>query len=385
MPSFAMKVLDLQWFTTFGMSPDEAASRLAADGIDTVLTQNRIDPLPNSGVDQDAYLAAAGENAAAYSDRAWAAALKRHGLQVVQTSAMLFDPSALNRFPDARPVNAAGEPDHGVDWYIGVCPTHEGHLAEKLAKLRRVTEELEPDGLFLQFMRYPGFWENWTWSPDYEFTNRDRFCFCDRCRTLFAADLGLSLPDEDTAGQAAFILDRYEAEWHAWRCRRVVEIIARTAAETAVIRPGLEITLNTLPFPAADFDGSDVRRTITAQDLTGLSLVVQRFELMTYLQILNRPTAWVRDAVADARSRVRPGREVVCTLQVDSLYTAGIHAGRNRVVEVTADEIEAAGSSALEAGADGLVFYHWTDFLTDDAAGGRKCTALRALTGAARA
>src|SRR5436190_22953511 len=99
MPSFAMKVLDLQWFTTFGMSPDEAASRLAADGIDTVLTQNRIDPLPSSGVDQDAYLAAAGENAAAYSDRAWAAALKRHGLQVVQTSAMLFDPSALNRFP----------------------------------------------------------------------------------------------------------------------------------------------------------------------------------------------------------------------------------------------------------------------------------------------
>jgi len=379
-----MKVYDLQWFTTFGMGYDEAAAALREDGVDLVLTQNRIDPLPGSGVDQSVYLADNADRLAAYDDRAWVEALQRAGIEVDQTTATFFDPTALDVFPDARPLNARGEPDTGFDWYVGVCPTHEGYLAWKIDRLRRVVEELAPDGLFLQFTRFPGFWENWTWSPDYEFTDRDPFCFCQRCRTLFAAALGLSLPVEDAAGQAEFILNRYEAEWHAWRSRRIVEIVVRTAAEMAVIRPGLEITLNTLPFPATDFGGSDVRRTITAQDLNMLSPVVQRFELMTYLQILNRPIEWVRDAVADAKSRVRPGCEVVCTLQIDSLYTAGIHAGRNRAAQVTADEIEAAGFTALEAGGDGLVFYHWTDFLTDDAAGGRKSTTLRALTGGAR-
>jgi hypothetical protein len=380
MPTFAMKVYDLQWFTTFGMSPDAAAEHLAADGIDTVLTQNRIDPLPSSGVDQHAYLAAAGNRAATCDDRDWVDALKRHGLRVIQTSAVLFDPAALERFPDARPVDAVGNPDQGFDWYVGVCPTHEGHIEKKIGRLRRVATDLEPDGIFLQFMRYPGFWENWTWAPDYVFSDHDRFCFCDRCRSRFSADYDVTLPGDGITQQAAHILERFETEWTAWRCRRVVDIVDRIAAEMIAILPGTGIMLNSLPFPASDFEGRDARRTIAAQDLAALSPTVERFELMTYLQILNRPAIWIKSAVDDARSHILPGREIVCTLQVDALYTEGMHAPRRRAPVVTAEEIETAGKVALDAGADGLVFYHWTDFLVDDAAGGRKRAALKALT-----
>ena len=42
----------------------------------------------------------------------------------------------------------------------------------------------------------------------------------------------------------------------------------------------------------------------------------------------------------------------------------------------------ATARAALEAGADGLVFYHWTDFLEDEAQGGRKREVLREVTGA---
>jgi hypothetical protein len=45
-----------------------------------------------------------------------------------------------------------------------------------------------------------------------------------------------------------------------------------------------------------------------------------------------------------------------------------------------ADELRASAETALDAGADGLVFYHWTDFLADEAAGGRKRETLRAIT-----
>ena len=380
-PSFAMKVYDLQWFTTYGLDYAEAAKALRDDGVDTVLTQNRFDPLPGSGVDQDAYLAdpAVRERAATFDDRAWVEALRAAGLRVYQTTALFFEPSALERFPDARPVDAAGRPDRGFDWYLGVCPTHEAYLAEKIARQRRVVAELAPDGLFLQFTRYPGFWENWTWAPDYVFGDADRFCFCDRCRARFAEDTGIQLPAGDVAAQSRFILDRHGAAWTAWRSGRIVDAVERIAAAAREVRPDLKIMLNTLPFPAADLGGLDVRREIAAQDLPSLARVVDRFELMTYLQILNRPVSWLAEAVSDVRRQLPAGREVVCTLQVAPLYSEGVHAGRGRAASISADELEAAARAALAAGADGLVFYHWTDLLADEAAGGRKREVVRSV------
>src|SRR5262245_53270936 len=125
MAPIAMKVYDLQWFTAFGMDYDEAAVALREDGVDLVLTQNRIDPLPGSGVDQAAYLAGAASRLASYDDGAWVGALRRAGLGVEQTTATFFDPAALAVFPDARPVDANGAFDRGFDWYAGICPTHE--------------------------------------------------------------------------------------------------------------------------------------------------------------------------------------------------------------------------------------------------------------------
>jgi hypothetical protein len=380
-PSIAMKVYDLQWFAIFGMSYAEAAAALRADGVDTVLTQNRVDPLPGSGVDQSAYLGdpVARERVAAYDDRVWVAALRAAGLRVYQTTALFFEPAALARFPDARPVDAVGRPDAGFDWYLGVCPTHEAHLEEKIDRQRRVVEELAPDGLFLQFTRYPGFWENWTWTPDYAFGDADRFCFCDRCRSRFALETGIRLPAGDISSQSQYILESHGETWTAWRCARILDAVERIAAAANEARPGTKVMLNTLPFPATDFGGLDVRRQIAAQDLPALARVVDRFELMTYLQILNRPVSWLAEAVADARRRLPAEREVVCTLQVSPLYTEGTHAGRGRATAISADDLEAAARVALAAGADGLVFYHWTDLLVDAAAGGRKREVVRAI------
>ena len=360
------------------MSAEQAASELVRDGMDTVLIRNAIDPLPNSGVDQLAYLAAA-VGKPLPGDRAWSDALKAAGMQVLQTTALFFDPELVDRFPDARPIDATGAPSTGFDWYLGVCPTHEGYLETKIARLVRVVEELEPDGLFLSFTRFPGFWENWV--PDHVFTRSDQFCFCERCRRGFTAENGITLPAGDVAAQAEVILRDYAETWHLWRANVVRDAIARIRAAVAAKRPAFPVMLNTLPFPPSDYAGLDVRRTIAAQDLALLGDVVDRFELMTYLQILDRPDSWLEPAVAEARA-LAPDKPLLCTLQVAPLYTEGIHAGRGRATQITAEDMGATARAALDAGADGLVFYHWTDFLEDEAQGGRKREVLREVTGA---
>jgi len=58
-----------------------------------------------------------------------------------------------------------------------------------------------------------------------------------------------------------------------------------------------------------------------------------------------------------------------------------VHAGRGRTTDISVGDLDRTARAALEAGADGLVFYHWTDFLVDEAAGGRKRAVLRGLSG----
>jgi hypothetical protein len=373
-----MKVYDYQWHATFGMDAGTAAAELAHDGVDTVLIRNQIDPLPSSAVDQEGYLAA-GEGTAEGADREWSDALRAAGMRVYQTTALFFDPELVGRFPDARPVDAQGRPSEGFDWYLGVCPTHEGYLEAKIDRLQHVVAELEPDGLFLSFTRYPGFWENWV--PGYRFSNADRFCFCDRCRRRFAAEVGVDLPAGTVAEQAQAILTEHGEAWRVWRAERIVEVIARIRVAVGAERGDLPLMLNTLPFPASDFDGLDVRREIVAQELGRLSGVIDRFELMTYLQILDRPDDWLFQVLDDAR-QAAPDRPLLCTLQVAPLYTEGVHADRGRATEITASALDRTSRTALEAGADGLVFYHWTDFLIDAAEGGQKRAVLRRLTNA---
>jgi hypothetical protein len=370
-----MKIYDYQWAATFGMGAATAADQLVADGVDTALIRNQIDPLPGSGVDQESYLASSAVPAAA--DREWTRALQAAGLKVLQTTAFFFEPTALETFLDARPVAANGGPHRGFDWYLGICPTHEGYLEAKIDRLRQVVAELEPDGMFLSFTRFPGFWENWV--PGYVFTDADRYCFCDRCRRRFAAGSGVKLPAGDVVAQARYILDQHGEAWTGWRCAHLRSVIDRIASALCAIRPKLEIVLNTLPFPTTDFAGLDVRREIVAQDLALLRRAVDRFELMTYLQILARGDDWLVPVLADAR-RLAPENPLLCTLQAAPLYTEGIHAGRGRATEITPDQLDRSARAALAAGADGLVFYHWTDFLADEAAGGRKRAVLRGLS-----
>lgn len=62
-------------------------------------------------------------------------------------------------FPDCRPVDRDGTPINKQEWYAAVNPTHPGVREKKLDEIRHTLNNLDVDGIWLDFIRWPIHWE----------------------------------------------------------------------------------------------------------------------------------------------------------------------------------------------------------------------------------
>ena len=223
------------------------------DGIDTVLMRNQIDPLPTPESIRTSIWRPAGRSLwppiapgrTRCARPVSASTRRRHSFSI---------PSCCNRFPDARPVDANGDPDLGLDWYLGVCPTHEGYLAAKIDRLQRVTAELEPDGLFLSFTRFPGsgrtgFPVTPSPTPIASVSARDA--------APDLAKISGSAPSGRRRNPGARHPGEHGAAWTAWRARRIVAVVERIAAAVrSRPRHGSRSCSTPCPFPPPTSAGS---------------------------------------------------------------------------------------------------------------------------------
>jgi hypothetical protein len=116
--------------------------------------------------------------------------------------------------------------------------------------------------------------------------------------------------------------------------------------------------LNTLPF-GDDFDGAQAQ--VFGQNFGMLAEVVDIFEVMTYHQILKRPTEWIPQIGKIVKHST--GKETVCTLQATPLYLEGIHAKEKRSPAIDVQEFAQAVKLTKDAGLDGVVVFVWSDLL----------------------
>jgi hypothetical protein len=165
-----------------------------------------------------------------------------------------------------------------------------------------------------------------------------------------------------SAAQAASWIEAHARDaWTRWKCGLVVDVIRQVRDACHAIKPHVQIMLNTLPFGEADFDGA--REKVFGQCIEALAGVVDVFEVMTYHQILKRPTAWIPQAGLEVKQR--SGRKTVCTLQARPLYLDGIHARRNRSPALDAQEFAAAVDAVENSELDGIVVFVWSDLLEE--------------------
>jgi hypothetical protein len=351
-----MKSYDNDWYLRFNLSYDAAAALLSDWGVTFVIAQSRALPMPDSAVKSEVPPELK-ERFASYDDRKFRDALARRGILYIATCAMFFDPTALADDPALAAIDAEGRRLEKIDWYAGIPPTRRALVDTKVAAIDAAVRLLEPDGVHLGFMRWPGFWELWT--PQLRRADFPEYSYDAESLAQFETEADVALPTREPSQAARWISANAAAKWVDWKCQVVVDVIRRVRDTARRIVPDAKVALNTLPLGRADFDNAV--ETTFGQRFESLADVIDVFEVMAYHQILKRPPEWI--ARVGEEIKARSGRTTVCTLQAVPLYLEGVHAAERRVPTLTSDDLRHAADLVMSSSVDGVVFFIWRDFL----------------------
>lgn len=361
-----MKIYDNVWYLRFGLEPEEAAEVLTDMGVTYVMAQSKMLPMQDTAIESEVTPA---ERArfTTLNDRAFRDALASRGIAYFASINFGFDPKLLAAHPEMMPIDQFGKPERKTDWYIGIPADRETNIQHKLLLLKPAVDALQPDGVHLGFIRWPGFWE--IWLDDVKRQDMPDFCYGPETLRRFSVDTGIELPVNDAAKSANLIRLHHRHAWKKWKCNEVVKTVARVKSDLRELKPDLKIAINTLPFFLGDFDNAV--EEVFGQSPEMLSETADVFEVMAYHQILRRDTDWPGRIGTDIKQRSK--QTTVCTIQGNPLYLEGMHAGRGRSTSLSTGEFIELVDSVEKSEVDGVCVFTFTDFLGyRDNAEGRK-------------
>jgi len=351
-----MKNYDNDWFLRYGLSYQDAARCLSDWGVTFIMTQSRYIPMPDSAVESEVK-PSLDERYSALDEREFRDALRKEGIECWITVCMFFDPYAMDREPSLIPIGSDGKPMKKIDWYIGIAPSMDKYIELKTFAIAEAVKALDPDGIFMSFTRWPGFWELWT--PDRSRADFPEYSFDPYTLDRFSHETGVTIPNLDPVKAYEWIEANVREVWTSWKCKLVKDTIRLVKDTCCQIKPGTRIMLNMLPFGSNYFENA--QETTFGQNLEELSEVVDIFEVMTYHQILKRPIDWIPAIGTEVKQRT--GRKTICTLQARPLYLDGIHARENRSPAIDVNEFSEAVQAIEASNLDGIVVFVWSDLL----------------------
>jgi hypothetical protein len=350
------KNYDTDWYLKYGLSYAEAARTLCEWGFSFILTQSRFLPMADSAVTSEVTPEMAARYAS-YDDLSFREALAKEGVGYWPTLCTFFNPAELAADPSLLPVDARGKPMPTIDWYVGVTPSRSDYVARQVEAILNVVKILDPDGIFLSFIRWPGFWE--LWMPDYSRDDFPEYSYDLHTIERFSRENKLDLPSQNPVEAAAWIDMHARQAWTDWKCGVITDMVRQVRTAVQGINPDLKIMINTLPFGERDYDNA--RDKTFGQHLESLSEVVDIFEVMTYHQILKRPVDWIPKIAGEVKRQTE--KKTVCTLQVEPLYLEGMHAAEGRSPTIDVGEFSEAVRAVRSGNLDGVVLFVWSDLL----------------------
>lgn len=225
---------------------------------------------------------------------------RREGVKVFAEFPTLNGMKYVESHPEAWPITAEGKRAEPASWFMGVCPTEPGFRTYRFTQLRRLLQEFDLNGIWMDYV-------HWHAQFEEEDPILPETCFCDHCLRSFREATGIIIPEGTTAGQAAWILRHHDPEWRNWRCGVLADWARQTREILSQERPGALLGLFHCPWTDEEYNGA--RRRILGIDYDSLRTIVDVFSPMVYHGRMGRPPTWVRENIAwfSARLEIRPG------------------------------------------------------------------------------
>lgn len=352
---FGLKVPSSDWYWKYDLSYDQAVDKLKSMGVDFIICHNQYLPSVDTAVPGEVPVNMM-EKMRQFDDRTFRQKLQEADIAYIGLARFGFNEKLMVKHGNYA-IDHRGQKHEKVDWYVGACPTSDEYVEDCLRNVEMAMRELRMDGIFIGFMRYPGFWELWLPGTDGE--TWPEYCFCERCLGKFSASRGIELPKQTGSSLPEWIRENAREEWIRFKSLVIRDIVAKYRAVMKKYNPEGTLVLNTVPFDSKNY--ADYGRWMFGQDPELLDEVVDVFEIMGYHQILGQPYNWLDDVCKYFKQKT--DKKVVCTVQGKALYTQGMHAGKGRAEEISVEEFEKAIRTAKGSGADGVVVFTWSDLL----------------------
>jgi hypothetical protein len=209
---------------------------------------------------------------------------RREGAEVYAEFGIFMGPETATKYPELWPINDKGERQQPDEWYLGLCPNVKWFRDEKIELIRKLAADYEIDGLWLDFIRYPGHWE--VHQPRLE-----QGCFNTACLEAFREQSRLTLPGGDIAAKAGFILRDHKPEWTRFKCDTILSFCRD--ARRALKAERADALLGAFVVPWMESDYNDAIHDIIAQDFERLAEVVDVFSPMSYHAMCGWDVDWI--------------------------------------------------------------------------------------------
>jgi hypothetical protein len=286
--------------------------------------------------------------------------LKKNGILFFLNFSVFHAPQEVEKYPNLLPVDSEGVKEPLDTWQKIVCPSHDDFNLSQIQKIREQVKQIDPDGLSLDFIRYPVYWEKI--ELKFKLEDMRKFCFCDMCINKFQSQESVLIPAKlkSTKDKSDWILKNCPDVWNDWRCRVIANTIMEISMAAKSIKSNIVIDVHTIPWRQEDFDGAI--KSVVGQDFEMFAQYVDVFSPMCYHTMLRRDPEWIHSVVSQMHTLTN--KPIWPCIQGQQIYDEP---------RITTDEFKAAILQALKPPSSGIDVFG----LPDDE---EKITLYRSLT-----